>query len=383
MTSNEPGSQEIEAATIPNQPSVSSLRDSWNAPAVITAIRLHPLRNEVFLGTKLGEVYVWGDSEARPRLLTKHATEVLDIHFAANGSRVVTRAFESGVRVIDLDSEQPATIEFPHPWLCDVAQLDVQGQWLVTGCRDGAVRVWSVDQAKLVADLQQGGWPDVAFFDSVTGLLFSAKRGELMQWHLGHWLHPIRKVDIGVPIRGLLLPHEGPNIGVVSGHTCSDTVVLLDRHSLKRLDRIIEHKGGQAFHALGCNTAGTHVVTIANRNWDVSNPDDGIARLWNMRDGRCIAALKHLGARPSRIRFAAFASESGSLEIVTISEDGRASRWAGIDGQRLSGTLLVGADAEWLGVSHCGRTLFTVNRGIRVQRWQWRDEESGLPVQRK
>lgn len=116
----------------------------------------NPQGTMVATGSADGRAYVWriDRDETQPWRQFKHAADVWEVQFSADGQRLLTASGDESVRIWDIDTGQ-VEIEMPHAAGVRGAAFGPGDRSLVTGAEDGAVRLWRVNGGDLIRQMSK------------------------------------------------------------------------------------------------------------------------------------------------------------------------------------------------------------------------------------
>jgi WD40 repeat protein len=161
----------------------------------VTAVAFAPGSQLVATGDNSGEIRLWRhDAASNQWLLANssddHSRMITALAFVDSGRRLVSASGDNTVGQWDTTTGvELDTLILPHPeWIADMAATP-DGQFAVTCCDDGKLRVWSLNNAKLLRTLETTG--DAGTFTSVDvssdGQLVAAAcaaEGTIRLWNL-------------------------------------------------------------------------------------------------------------------------------------------------------------------------------------------------------
>ncbi len=203
-----------------------------------TSVKLNPEGNAAVCLSTANQVTLWNVETGQ--LLTTWAAcseTVLAVAWTHAGWRAVSYSQQQGLIIWDVLAGRPVILLGIPPQEIVVAALSTDGQWLLTGSRDGALHVWDLAQRALRHELREHA--DATWRLAITPdgrRAISASPDQLVAWNL----------------------EQGQRLAVLDGQ--ADLVFSVD----------IAPDGHTA----------------------VSGADDGALNLWDLESGRCMAELE-------------------------------------------------------------------------------------------
>jgi WD40 repeat protein len=310
--------------------------------AAITAVRFAPGGELLATGDQYGRCRLWKlNSNNRTWVgghwLRHHSRRITALAFANQGERLITASEDNTCGQWDVATGEELTdLILRHPDRVADMVLSRDGQFVLTGCDDGAVRLWSLADAQVRRTLSSGD--GVTAFTAVdlssdgrlaAGTCSSA--GEVQVWDLttgqelsnagdGQAGRPWLEVPLG---RGAVwaarFAPDNSHLLVLGGNDAR----LFDIGTRQVVMRFSPHG---VVASADVSHDGTRVVT---GSWDRT------AKIWDAATGHVVAKLEALHS--DFINSVAF-SPDGS-RILTASDDGTARLWDAATGQALDVVL--------------------------------------------
>jgi len=131
------------------------------ASGAIECLAMHADR-WLLAGDDKGVLRRWDlDQQPEPhaeRLSRDHAGPVTGVAWSGDGHWAASGSEDGKAWVREMPSAR-VVHELPHPEAVTVVCLDRTGRWLLTGCRDGHLRLWDVNREKAAKDLHAHAGP--------------------------------------------------------------------------------------------------------------------------------------------------------------------------------------------------------------------------------
>jgi WD40 repeat protein len=265
----------------------------------------------------------------------------------------------------------------PHPDTVHAARYSGDGSRIVTGCKDGIVRLWDADSGRLLGQLprQPNAVIALAVHPTAAKVATLCRDGRVRIWHA---FDGTAGPAVQFPIHPIPLPESwypqlawSPNGNILATGSMTGSANLWDPSSGKHLHSLVLHPPGSGAHAVegvAFSLDGTRVIAASaawyvrifdsrtgaplsplfqtqNHNYTVAFGPDGRsfltahfqgcnAQLWDAHSGTAVGpSLRHRSWV-----FTAGYSPDGRL-LVTGSEDQRARLWTAATGQQLGPDL--------------------------------------------
>jgi len=310
-------------------------------PIEITAACFAPGGELLATGDDIGRCRLWrrdatGQWSAE-RWLYGHSRTINAMTFADGGARLITASGDNTVGQWDVARGRELEDRvLKHPeWVGDVA-VSADGRTALTGCDDGKVRLWSLDNAQLIRTIDPVA-AELAISsvdmseDGRLAAIASAAEGTVRLWDLaagreitvakrqggeGAWL------DYGprsTQIWAARFAPEGRQLLAIGGNDAR----LFDLDDQKLAVRF---SPSGVVASADMSPDGTRVVT---GSWDRS------AKIWDVATGRVIVKLD--GVHQGEINSARYSPDGA--RILTASDDGTARLWDAASGQPLEPIL--------------------------------------------
>ncbi|MEK7866515.1 MAG: serine/threonine-protein kinase [Planctomycetota bacterium] len=274
----------------------------------ITALTVHKDGEAMATGDSEGAVTTWSFPRRRPSKVLKAVGPVRWLGFSPDGQWLV--ALARGVYAWDFPRGTPAVdgVLSPEPPTC--ASFSQDGRMLAVGTVNGVVRVWRIQDGRVLATLRlhQAAVRSVCFRPDGRALASADASG----------LVRITRVPEGRPL--------GP---------------------------LMEHTG-----------AVSRVVFSLDGRWLASGGVDGVARVWSGVDGRPVRTFP---VGEGMIQSVLFTPDGRAL--VTLDDEGRLQFWSVLEGRRLfevqahEGQMTAGV------FTRGGRRMVTAGEDGKVKVW--------------
>ncbi len=312
--------------------------DEQGEPIEITAARFAPGGQLLATGDDIGRCRVWRYNAPAGKWvagawLYGHSRTITAMAFADGGARLITASGDNTCGQWDVAAarEIPDRV-LKHPdWVGDLV-VSRDGRTALTGCDDGKLRLWSLDDARLMQTIEPVAADSAVSSIDMTGdgrlaAVTSAAEGTVRLWDLaarreitvpksagsrGAW------IDYGLRSSQLWAARfapEGQRLLVIGGNDA-------------RLFNLADHKMAVRFSPSGVVASadmspdGTRVVT---GSWDRS------AKIWDAAAGRVIVKLD--GLHQGEINSVRYSPDG--KRILTASDDGTARLWDAETGKPL------------------------------------------------
>jgi WD40 repeat protein len=197
----------------------------------------------VALGSDRGPITLWDPTkDGAVRRLEGHGWTVHDLAFLPDGQRLVSGGRDGMVRLWHIPTGRPTASILAHNevWWLDVSR---DGGKVVTGGRDSTVRLWRIgqslaeDTAIRLGDARWKGIIPVEFMDAAGSRVGLAFNGQLSVWDTGKTPQPLSAVT-GVEGRTLAV-HPRHGLALVGDRS----LAVLDTTSQQVLRRLQAHEG--------------------------------------------------------------------------------------------------------------------------------------------
>ncbi|MCA9237634.1 MAG: protein kinase, partial [Planctomycetales bacterium] len=298
--------------------------------AEVTAVALAPAGDLLAAADERGRVQLWSyDAAARQwrsmHWLRGHSGTITAMQFVDGGSRLVTASGDNTCGVWETArGEELTALVLKHPaWVSDLT-VSADGQTALTGCDDGALRIWSLADARLLQTIQPTG-DDTAITsvdlspDGKFAAVVCAAEGVVRLWNLetGNevtvtdaggsqqpWLNLGRR---GGLVWAARFAPDGRSLLTIGGNDAR----LLELADRTLLTRFSPHG---VVAAADLSPDGSRAVT---GSWDRS------AKIWDVAAGQVIAKLD--GVHTGYVNSAVFSPDGA--QVLTASDDGTARLW--------------------------------------------------------
>lgn len=314
-----------------------------------------------------------------------HGSNIRDVSYSADGSRLLTRTWETA-RVWDAATYELLAM-VRHAYLT-AAVLDREGGRLLTGAADGALQLWQLPPPDPGADFGTSLLftvsPDGRFAfsrnaagrylvrDLVSREAVDVPWGRAEVLTGGSWCAALRELFLMDEKGGLWLTRAGGSeparilaevpTGVRVQVSDSGTRVALWSEAMTQLEVRGPGKWNEPISIIPCGSGIRGAVFDANGGQLLTYGNDGIARVWDPESGR---ALTKPIAHGGPVSHAAFSVDGA--KIVTGGDDGYAKLWDARTGEAAGSPLFQGNPVMGLAVSSDARRVATLTiYGVRV-----------------
>ncbi len=110
----------------------------------------------IALGNEAGDIFLWSRSAegfSLAGILRGHNERITGLHFTRAGNRLLSSSGDRIVMQWDVvERKSLAALGMPHAEAVESLDLSADGEWAVTACDDGGVRVWDVASAQLLSE---------------------------------------------------------------------------------------------------------------------------------------------------------------------------------------------------------------------------------------
>jgi WD40 repeat protein len=195
------------------------------------------------------DLLVWDlESNQPPRVLEGHTDSVWSVALSADGRRAVSGSSDFTIRVWDLENNQPPRVLEGHLVSAPTVALSADGQRAVSGSHDKTLRVWN---------LEGNQPPRVLEIDCRDAVVYP---------HCGD-------------VVWVALSADGRRVVFVSGIGLR-TLRVWDLEG-NQAPRVLEDNSGRAWR-VAMSADGQRAVSVSN---------DKTLRVWDLTDGKCLAAF--------------------------------------------------------------------------------------------
>ena len=325
---------------------VLSARFSSDAQQVVTASRDRTAR-------------LWEVSSSRPihTFSEGHAFLASSALLFDNGKRLATAAGDNTTRVWDV-ATGIERFELEQTGRSAALAVSPNGNWLVTGGPNGAVRWWNTNTGQMLSEANSHEADVTAIAVGPNGKLVASgdDRGRIYLWRFDseqNLSEPTLLRGHSRTITGLCFRPDGLRLVSSSGDR---SVGQWDITSGKELDsKVLKHP--EWVSALALSQDGTRLLTAS---------DDGYARVWNVEEARLIAKQQLDGLVFNDVDLSA----NGNQALLTASAKRAVYRWD-IEADSLEELKPIGSQGGLVWSARYGlsdRTLVTVG-GNDSQLW--------------
>jgi WD40 repeat protein/serine/threonine protein kinase len=344
--------------------------------AEVKSVAFAPGSQLLATGDEGGDIRLWRHDDASNQWLLAHnldghSREITSLAFVDAGRRLVSASADTTVGQWDTTTgSELRDLVLRHPeWVADMAAT-ADGQFAVTCSDDGKLRVWSLNDAKLLRTFSTTG--DSGTFSSVDisadGQLAAAAcptEGTIRLWNLqtGEELKSDGNafLSFGANTGRVWAARFAPSsreLLIIGGNDAE----LLDLASRETRARFSPHG---VVASAGLSPDGTRAVT---GSWDRT------AKIWDAATGKVLVKIPAL--HEGYINSACFSPDGG--RVLTGSDDGTARLWNANTGEPLEVVLRGHAGPIHQALfSPDGKTILTVSGDKSARLW---DAVSGEPV---
>lgn len=299
----------------------------------VTAIAFSADSQTLASGDDLGRCFLWRrDPQSGiwtvSHQLLGHSRAIVDLAFAQGDRLLVSASGDNTCGVWDVTTGTELRDRvLKHPEWINAMDVADDGTQVLTSCDDGRVRLWSLDDAELLATFSPAG-EDVVYTsvdlspDGETALVTCAATGKVYLWDIGsqpdtgsvsEWL------DLGRGVWAASFAPKGESVVSIGGNDAR----LWDVASRKQLVRFSPHG---AVADADVSSDGRWVVT---GSWDQS------AKIWDAHTGKAIRKLD--GVHQGYVNSVQFAPDG--KRVLTASDDRTAQLWDATTGEPLQPAL--------------------------------------------
>jgi WD40 repeat protein/serine/threonine protein kinase len=285
-----------------------------------------------------------------------HEATVMCAQFSPDGQRVVTGAADGAVRVWDAQSGRRLLDLPPHGRRVRHAVFSPDGERIATASEDRTARVWDARTGKPVTPPLRH-WAKIRRIHfSPDGKRVATASGDSMAqlWDSQTGRAAAPTLQHGDYVNEAIFSPDGKRVATVSEDT---TACVWDAVTGRRLAGPMPHEQSRDVLAVRFSPDGKRIVTAST---------DG-ARVWDADTGALIVRLAHQGTVP----FAEFSPDG--TKVVTGSHDKTARVWDATSGEPLTPPLVADANVLRAEFSPDGRKVFTIS-DASARLW---DAESG------
>ncbi len=359
--------------------------------AEVTALSFAPGGKLLATGDDRGDCRLWHfDEQSRQWVggswLRGHSRMITALAFTDGDARLITASGDNTCGQWDVAVGKELTqLVLKHPeWVSDLA-VSRDGQFALTCCEDGKLRLWSLNDAREVRTLQTSG--DASIFTSVDvspdgalAVAACAAEGTVRVWSLatGEELSPAGGAQVGGAAVVAIAPwlDLGRGTGRVwaarfspsSSHVLvigGNDAQLLDVRSRETVTRFSPHG---IVASADISPDGSRVVT---GSWDRT------AKIWDVATGQVLVQLADPTTGPiNSVRF----SPEGT-RVLTACDDGTARLWSAETGELEEPVLRGHEGAVRQAVfSPDGSRILTVSDDKTARIWDAQTGEELLPL---
>ncbi|TWU24730.1 WD40 domain-containing protein [Bythopirellula polymerisocia] len=261
--------------------------------------------------------------------LLGHSRSIVDLAFAQGDRLLVSASGDNTCGVWDVESGMELRDRvLKHPEWINAMDLSRDGAQVLTSCDDGRVRLWSLDDAELLATFAPAGeevvYTSVGFSpDGDSALVTCAATGKVYLWDLTSQEAPgieSEWLDLGRGAWAARFAPTGESVVSIGGNDAR----LWNVDTRKQLVRFSPHG---AVADADVSPDGRWVVT---GSWDQS------AKIWDTHTGKAVRKLD--GVHQGYVNSVQFSPDG--KRILTASDDRTAQLWDASTGQPLEPALV-------------------------------------------
>jgi WD40 repeat protein len=288
---------------------------------------------------------------AQQRLVFRTGSPVRVAGFDQSGRHVVTGSKDGKVRVYRVGSGTPEHV-LDQGARVTAATYGAEGQLILTAGRDGTARIWGKDGTPL-RTLEAGGPVTTAFFASHSRrVLTIARHGVIRLWRTGDGKLLRTIVVHGKALaKGAAVSPSGRLLVTYGQDRFARMYSLLTGRIVSRL----EHKG--LVHCVAFSPNGSKFLTCGH---------EGVVRLWSSVNGRQIRALR--GPEPGSAITDAVFSPNGILVAAAVT-DGTARVWEAPTGFQLGVMFGHSNPTTKVAFNASGKSIVTGSPDTRARTW--------------
>jgi WD40 repeat protein len=248
-------------------------------------------------------VRIW-DRAGKPIGEFRHEGPISSAEFSPDGTQLVTGSFDDTAKI--WKSADGLVVHLEHDDTVNYAAFNAVGTRVVTACDDRKARIWTTTGTKL-ATIETPDAVRRAEFSPDGTRVVTAGGNAARVWtvagkRVAELPHPDVKIATFSPDGNL----------IVTVASSGDRPLRLWTSSGKELKRLSGHQDVQYVAFSPPRLQGLRLVTASA---------DQTARVWDTRDGKLVATLKHEG----RVSFAAFSKDG--TQILTLGDDSVVRVW--------------------------------------------------------
>ncbi|MFO7945271.1 MAG: WD40 repeat domain-containing protein [Armatimonadota bacterium] len=236
------------------------------------ALDVHPNGEKVAVGCKDGVVREFSiESGELLRELTGHLGYIRTVKYSPEGHRLFSTAGDSQVRIWNTQKTDPVILEAHRGGVLCI-DISSDGEWALTGGRDGKLLLWRLRTAEVVQTMEgHHGWVHGVQFLGDTGHAVSGGRaGRLIKWALGTG-ESVAMVETNEQIYDVAATPDG---SVVCSAGTSSRVTCRDAQSLEQIAQYSGHRGN--IYDLTVTPDARHIISAS---------DDTTLLMWEMPGG--------------------------------------------------------------------------------------------------
>ena len=304
-----------------------SLQELDDNKGDLAAIAFRPKTNQLAIMTQSGRLRMWSLDRRSPNTLFKDRSGTHSIAFSPSGDRLLFSLKDGQVNVINLNDMNEEEPFVGHSSSVTSLMFAAGGQRLLTGSRDGTMKLWEPETRELLATFAM---PEASAVTSVS-LPFTARlalsgdsSGHVRLWRLPN-APEITEPDPSIPQR--------PEPGLVRNYAAqgSDIRGVAISPDEKRVAaacgdgsvRVFYLESGELDKSLGNHLGGATAVAFVPGNEQLlSGSQDGKLKQWDLAAGTVKNTWNGFGSPIATIRAVA------EGPVVSSDQDGRAVLWS-------------------------------------------------------
>jgi WD40 repeat protein len=243
--------------------------------------------------------------------LAGHAETVTDVVYTTDGKKVFTCSYDATVRSWDAetgDQIEEYRVEGNH-WQIDELALAPDGKHLISGLRNGDLRIWDIEKNTLVRtlELHDDGISSIEFSEDGKQVLSASfsKTAILWDWETGEELASFKDNSY------LCVARFAPNgVDIITGGL-SQNAILWEAKTQKAIRTFKGHSSNV-----------TDVDFTADGKYMITAGTDKVARIWNFETGAEVGILMGHSNQILAVRIL-----KDQKTVVTAGSDKRVLRW--------------------------------------------------------
>jgi WD40 repeat protein/serine/threonine protein kinase len=282
----------------------------------VTAVAISADNQWILTGDARGRAKMW-DVKTRTvkYVMENHSRRITGALFLADGSRVLTSSSDNTVAQWDTATgKEIGSLRLKHTDSVATMALRPVGRQLVTGCVDGSVRVWDIDQAQVLGSFEMGSVNGVTISpDGQRAVAVDSNDRKIAVWSMNDsgTIKPQTVFEYDAQLWSATFTPDGTGVLTVGGSEAT----IVDLKSQKSTASFSPHG----------------VVASANFSMDgklvVTGSWDSSARIWNASTGEVIRKLSDQNGHAGSVLSACFSPDGESRYVLTAGDAGNVILW--------------------------------------------------------